>query len=188
MRYNEHHKGYKCMDRFGKTYISRYVRFNESYFPYKHWEQLSHSTSLPLSQFDSHFTYASPPLLDAHHVPHYKPLSTSFTATTNACLNNTGVVQAHDSDPTSVPHVAKQSFGESLGQSSPIAIDIMLPTVATSPNVSGDGAAHHTSPQSTPTIVPSSSHHGPHYKFWYCIAVKCHHSISSKFSSNAYKI
>ena len=32
--YSPLHKGYKCLDPTGKTYIARHVKFNESEFPY----------------------------------------------------------------------------------------------------------------------------------------------------------
>nr|KYP59043.1 Retrovirus-related Pol polyprotein from transposon TNT 1-94 [Cajanus cajan] len=56
--YSNQHKGYKCLSPTGKCYISRHVKFNESFFPYKH----SPNPFLSSSILDIYTSHPSPPL------------------------------------------------------------------------------------------------------------------------------
>lgn len=77
--YSPQHKGYKYLDKTGKNFISRDVRFDEKYFPYKTWHNLDVSPSIPQpSQF---FPSALPPLMNTQYVSHSKPLSSPLTYT-----------------------------------------------------------------------------------------------------------
>ncbi|KAH9769651.1 retrovirus-related pol polyprotein from transposon RE1 [Citrus sinensis] len=55
--YSPLHKGYKCLDSTGKTYIARHVKFNESEFPYSNLFPSSDSnvSSVQQSHFSSPF-------------------------------------------------------------------------------------------------------------------------------------
>ncbi|KAH9699266.1 retrovirus-related pol polyprotein from transposon RE1 [Citrus sinensis] len=66
--YNPLHKGYKCLDPTGKTYIARHVKFNESEFPYSNLFPSSDPkvSSVQQSHFSSPFITSTILLTDSN--------------------------------------------------------------------------------------------------------------------------
>ncbi|KAG8480129.1 hypothetical protein CXB51_025342 [Gossypium anomalum] len=106
--YSPTHKGYQCLDTFGKVYVTRHVTFNETIFPFQNKLQPSKSVNQP--QFSSKLLVLSP----------IYPSPTSHAHTSSQ--SPTASATSHNSSPTppcSKAGIFKPKAYMSIGLSSP---------------------------------------------------------------------
>ena len=90
------HKGYKCLDSTGKTYIARHVQFNESEFPY---------SELFLTKSDSQISFVQPNQVSFSNISITEVIQNSNNAQSSVIplFPGTGPDSSHSHTPSAHP-------------------------------------------------------------------------------------
>ncbi|KAF7802908.1 Retrovirus-related Pol polyprotein from transposon TNT 1-94 [Senna tora] len=125
--YSLSHKGYKCLAPCGRVYISRDVKFDESFFPYKHFSSSSFvKVHSPLSS-------ATPPILSTlSNVQPTGPVTESIAndtliPITDVAPNNDTIVASGSGASSSSNSAGQNDVQSSVQQNQSIAVSTLVP-------------------------------------------------------------